>query len=72
MGVWCFPFSSEGKARRCALALIERGFDDISLSQRGGVWHVTAPIDSVHLLESSNFLSRKGLNGTPLMVRWAS
>jgi len=68
MGVWCFPFSSQGKASRCARALIERGFDDIALSERAGVWHVTAPTDSAHLQESRFFLTGKGLTGSPLMV----
>jgi hypothetical protein len=34
--IWCFPFSSEGKARRCARALIDKGSDDIALKQRAG------------------------------------
>jgi hypothetical protein len=68
MGIWCFPFSSEGKARRCAGALIGRGFNDIALTQRAGVWHVTAPTDSAHLRESRFFLTGKGLTGSPLMV----
>jgi hypothetical protein len=68
MQVWCFPFSSEGKARRCARALAERGFDDIALLQRGGVWHITAPTDSPLLGESRFFLSGKGLTLAPLKV----
>lgn len=68
MGIWCFPFASEGKARRCARELNERGFDDIALKQRAGVWNVTAPADSDHLRESGFFLTGKGLTGSPRMM----
>jgi hypothetical protein len=64
VAIWCFPFASEGKARGCARELIKRGIDDIGLSERAGVWNVTAPADSVHLRESQLFLTGKGLTGS--------
>jgi hypothetical protein len=66
--LWCFPFSSEGKARGCARTLIEQGMGDIGLSQRAGVWHVTAPADSERLREATFFLTGKGLTGSPIKL----
>lgn len=68
MGVWLFPFSSEGKARRAASALNKRGHDDIALTKRAGIWHVVAPTDSPRTHESRSFLTGQGPASSPFLA----
>ena len=72
MGIWCFPFASEGKARGCARTLIERGFDRHRPQPTRRVSGTSRPRPTVRTMpESRSFLTGKGVTGTPFMI-WQS